>query len=117
VTGPAPAGGGDSVGGEPVDEASPEALLESDEVDGEVAPPEAPLEGDGEAAPESKLEGEAEPPEAELEGDEWAQAQRPGQADDGMEGRWRVKGDRHLFLCKRKAVLIKVNVPGCEHPV
>jgi hypothetical protein len=62
VTGPAPAGGGGSVGGVPVDEASPEAWLEGD-VDEEE---------DDEAALESKLEGDAVPPEAALEGGEGA---------------------------------------------
>jgi hypothetical protein len=60
VTGLAPAGGGGSVGGVPVDEASPDAALEGDVNE----------EEDGEAAPESKLEGDAVPPEATLEGGE-----------------------------------------------
>jgi hypothetical protein len=130
VTGPAPAGGGGGIGGVPVDVASPEAPLEGDEEDSEAAPPEAPLEGDEEAAPEAGLEGEAGPPEAELEGDEEAPepegvaAQGPGTSagaggrrDGGSPAGEGGGGGRHLFLCKRKAVLIKVNVPRGEHPV
>jgi hypothetical protein len=60
MTGPAPAGGGGSVEGVPVDEASPEAPLEGD----------VGKEEDGEAAPETELEGDAVPHEAALEGGE-----------------------------------------------
>jgi hypothetical protein len=128
VTGPAPAGAGGDVGGVLVDGASPEAPLKGDEEDGEAAPKS---ELEGEAAPEVELEGEAVPPEAGLEGGEEAPElglegvteQGPGTAAgasarrDGGSSAGEGGEGRHLFLCKRKTVLIKVNVPGCEHPV